>query len=233
MSTVLLAAHVKVLSALSGETEVVAGYVPAPGADPVPCPLSIGSRILAGTAPGHASVASELLMHRDFPIGELALELGVAVPAFETVIDPNGLGGDFDEGTVLRVEMSSRGDRPVLRVRHRMDAVDTGFAGRVAGYHLRALELMTADPDADHDRQSLLSADELDHQLEGLQGPRRSLPDLRFHQLFERRVAANPDAVAGVQGDRRWTYGELNARANRLGRALLARGCAARMSSRW
>ena len=84
VSSVLLAAHVKVLSALSGETDVVAGYVPAPGADPVPCPLSSGSRswreLLLDT---HRS-GSELLMHRDFPIGELALELGVAVPAFET-----------------------------------------------------------------------------------------------------------------------------------------------------
>ena len=224
MSSVLLAAHVKVLSALSGDPDVVAGYVPAPGADPVPCPLSNGSGSWRALLIDTHRSASELLMHRDFPIGELALELGVAVPAFETVVDPNGLGGDVDEGTVLRVEMSSRADRPVLRVRHRMDALDTGFAGRVAGYHLRAMELMTADPDAEHDRQSLLSADELDHQLEGLQGPSRSLPDLRFHELFERRVAANPHAVAGVQGDRRWTYGELNARANQLGRSLLAAG---------
>src|SRR5205823_11741872 len=32
------------------------------------------------------------------------------------------------------------------------------------------------------------------------------------------------DVVAGVHGERQWTYGELNARANRLGRALMARG---------
>ena len=37
-------------------------------------------------------------------------------------------------------------------------------------------------------------------------------------------MAAHPDAVAAVHGDRQWTYRELNARANRLGRALLARG---------
>jgi amino acid adenylation domain-containing protein len=223
-STVLLTAHVVVLSALSGEADVVTGYVPGPGAQPVPCPLSNGHgswrRLLQHT---HRS-ESALLAHRDFPIGALAYELGVAIPAFETVVDPNVVGGEFDEGTVLRVEMSSRGDRPELRVRYRMDAVDTGFAGRIAGYHLRALELMTADPDAEHDRQSLLSAEELDHQLEGLQGPSRSLPDLRFHELFERRAQADPDAVAGVQGDQQWTYGELNARANRLGRALLAHG---------
>ena len=61
-------------------------------------------------------------------------------------------------------------------------------------------------------------------QLEGLAGPRRELPDRRFHELFEQRAAAHPDAVAAVHGDRQWTYRELNARANRLGRALLARG---------
>ena len=61
-------------------------------------------------------------------------------------------------------------------------------------------------------------------QLEGLAGPRRELPDRRFHELFEQRVRAHPDAIAAVHGDRQWTYRELNARANRLGRALLARG---------
>src|SRR5581483_4943037 len=61
-------------------------------------------------------------------------------------------------------------------------------------------------------------------QLEGLAGPRRDLPDRRFHELFEQRVQAHPDAVAAVQGQTQWTYRELNARANRLGRALLARG---------
>ena len=37
-------------------------------------------------------------------------------------------------------------------------------------------------------------------------------------------MAAHPDTVAAVQGARRWTYRELNERANRLARVLLARG---------
>src|SRR6202171_5246264 len=35
---------------------------------------------------------------------------------------------------------------------------------------------------------------------------------------------SHADVVAGVHGERQWTYRELNARANRLGRALMARG---------
>lgn len=83
---------------------------------------------------------------------------------------------------------------------------------------------MTADVDAGHTRQSLLSAAETHEQLEGLAGPRRTLPDARAHELFEQRARAHPDAVAAVHGERQWTYGELNGRANRLARALLARG---------
>ena len=70
----------------------------------------------------------------------------------------------------------------------------------------------------------MLGADELRFQLEGLAGPRRELPDRRAHELFEQRARAHPDAIAAVHGDRQWTYRELNARANQLGRALLARG---------
>jgi amino acid adenylation domain-containing protein len=55
-------------------------------------------------------------------------------------------------------------------------------------------------------------------------GPSRALPDRRAHEVFETRVRARPDAIAAVRGDRQLTYRELNARANQLARALLARG---------
>src|SRR5213075_2551187 len=61
-------------------------------------------------------------------------------------------------------------------------------------------------------------------QLNGLAGPRRTLPDRRVHELFEERVRAHLDAVAAVRGNRQWTYRQLNGRANQLARALLARG---------
>ena len=51
-----------------------------------------------------------------------------------------------------------------------------------------------------------------------------SLPDRRVHELFEEQVEAHPDAVAAICGTRQLTYRELNGRANRLARALLARG---------
>src|SRR5437773_578739 len=57
-----------------------------------------------------------------------------------------------------------------------------------------------------------------------LTGPSRKLPDRRAHEVFEDQARARPDAIAALHGSRQLTYGELNARANRLARALLARG---------
>jgi amino acid adenylation domain-containing protein len=102
----------------------------------------------------------------------------------------------------------------LLQLRYSTEALDADAAARVAAYHVAALE----------GRPSLLSPAEVRFQLEALAGRRRPLPDIRFHELFEGRAAAHPDAIAAVQGARSWTYAELNARANRLARALLARG---------
>ncbi|HME67589.1 MAG TPA: AMP-binding protein, partial [Streptosporangiaceae bacterium] len=43
-------------------------------------------------------------------------------------------------------------------------------------------------------------------------------------ELFERQVAQVPDAVAVVCGQTRWSYAEVEGRANRLARFLVSRG---------
>jgi len=222
LSAVLLAAHAKVLSALSGERDVVTGYVA--GIHLLPCPLTTEAEswheLLLDTHRGEA----QLLSHADFPLHEL----GVTGPAFETVFDPTGVDGELGGDIALRLGIAQRGDVLALRLRYRTDVLDADCAARIAGYHQTALELITADLDAEHRQQSLLSAEELDFQHEGLVGPRRQVPPMRAHQLFEQRVRAHPDRVAAVCGDpydgQSLTYGQLNARANRLARALLARG---------
>jgi non-ribosomal peptide synthetase component F len=233
-SSLLLAAHAKVLASLSGEREVATGYVARQGGQPLLCRLTTESdswrRLLLATH----RVASELLAHHNFPIDDLRRDLGITDPPFETVLDPTGLdpagldsdgnNGDLSEDTVLWIGASHDDGQHALRLRYRTEVLDADCAARIGGYHLAALELIAADLDAEHRRQSLLSAEELHFQLEALAGPRRQLPDCRVHELFEQQVAAHPDAVAAVQGARQCTYRELNGRANRLARALSARG---------
>jgi len=238
-SAVLLAAHAKVLAALSGEREVATGYVGREGGQPLLCRLTTEPDSWRTLLLATHRAESELLAHSDFPVDDLRLDLGLTEPSFETVLDPTGLDprgidstgldstgndGDLTEDTVLWVGTSRDDGQLALRLRYRTDVLDADCAARIAGYHLMALELMAADPDAEHRRQSLLSAEEFHFQLDGLAGPQRQLPDYRVHELFEQQVEAHPDRVAAVCGDRSVTYGQLNARANRLARALLARG---------
>jgi amino acid adenylation domain-containing protein len=223
-SSVLLTAHAKVLSVLSGELEVTTGYAATKGRSPLLCRMSTEPDSWRVMLLETHRTRLELLSHADFPVEDLRRELGLTKPLFETVFDPMSDGrSELAAGTVLWVGLVER-DGIVLRLRYRTDVLDAECAARIAGYHLTALAFMAADPDAEHTRQSLLSADEVHFQLDGLAGPRRTLPDRRAHELFEDQARAHPDAVAAVHGDRQWTYGQLNARANKLARALLVRG---------
>src|SRR3989454_2066767 len=216
-STVLLTAHAKVLGALWGEREVWTGYA-AEGSPPLPCRLTIGPGSWREVLLETARAESDLLSHWDSPADNLRRELGLTEPLFETVFALDAGGGELPDSTVLRVDFVERHGLG-LRLRYKSDVLDEASAARIAGYHLTALLLMTADPDAEHARASLLSAEELHFQLHGLAGPRRMLPDCRAHQLFEERARAHPDAIAAVHGNKRLTYRALNERANQLARA--------------
>src|SRR6266436_3138609 len=225
-SSVLLTAHAKVLGELSGEREVSTGYAAMEGGSPLLCRMTTEPHSWRAMLLETNRAESELLSHKDFPVDDLRRELRLIKPLFETVFALTaGDGAELAEETVLRVGFVEH-DGLVLRLRYKTDVLDADCAARIASYHVTALALIAADPDADPKRQSLLSAEELRFQLNGLAGPRRKLPDCRVHELFEERVRAHPDAVAAVHGNRQRTYRELNARANQLARAMLARGLA-------
>lgn len=222
-SSVLLAAHAKVLAALAGETEVTTGLL-LPDGPPLPCAVSTAPESWCDLLREAHRAEAEVRAHRDFPLEDLRRDLGATGPLSEAVLDPTGAPGPLPAGTVLAVGQSGPPSGPALWVRYRTDVLDAASAERIAGYHLTALALAAADPQGAHQQQSLLSAEELRFQLEGLAGPERALPDLRCHELFEQQVRIRPDTVAAVHGDQELSYRELNARANRVGHALRATG---------
>jgi amino acid adenylation domain-containing protein len=230
LSSVLLAAHAKVLAALSGERDVTTSYLARPGGQAaehaLPVRLATGAGSWRELLLDTCRAESQLLAHQHFGVGDLRRELGLTGPPPETLFDPaeGDSGGDLGPDTVLGAGVAEYDGRLVLRLRYRADVLDADSAARIFGYYRTALELITADPGAWHGQQSLLSGEEIRYQIEGLAGPRRMLPERRFHEIFEEKVVEHPDAVAAVCGEREWTYSELNARANRLARALLARG---------
>ncbi|MFK0294900.1 non-ribosomal peptide synthetase, partial [Streptomyces sp. NPDC090442] len=224
LNAVLLAAHAKVLAALSGDQEVTTGYLAGDGGPALPCRVSTAPETWYGLVQESARARAELLSHANYPVPALSAELGLGTALFETELELSGNGGDLAESTVLRVVVVRRGERMVLRLRYRSEVLDAESVVRVGGYHVAALVQLVADPGAVPVQGALLSVAERGVQLEGLAGPCREVPDRRFHELFEERVRVEPGAVAVVWGEGWLSYGELNGWANRLGRALVAEG---------
>jgi amino acid adenylation domain-containing protein len=123
-------------------------------------------------------------------------------------------------GGILTVEVLESS----VRLRYDRRAVDRGYAERIAGYLRRALTAMQSDPDGRVDEVDLLSEAERRHLLHERGGEVRALPAERFHEIFARRAAARPDDVAVIHRGQSFSYGWLNAAANRVAHALLARG---------
>src|SRR5262245_39154077 len=123
LSSVLLAAHAKVLGALSGEREVCTGYAVEAG-PPLPCRMTIGHRTWR-----------ELVLEA----ARAESVLGPSGPSFETVFKRTaGCHGELAQGIVLSVAFAGQ-EGHVLRLRYRTDVLGANCAARIAGYHLTAL----------------------------------------------------------------------------------------------
>src|SRR6266700_1586648 len=87
------------------------------------------------------------------------------------------------------------------------------------------LEQVATNPECPVSRLSLLDdkeRHEIIHQFST--GPRRPLPQLCLHQIFETQVAKAPNHSAVSAEDGSLTYGELNEKANSLANSLIDRG---------
>ncbi|KAG9576738.1 hypothetical protein KCV01_g17296, partial [Aureobasidium melanogenum] len=90
---------------------------------------------------------------------------------------------------------------------------------------LRVLRAMAADGAQAVGRIELLGEDERRLLLETWNATERAYPqDTCIHQLFEDQAERMPEAIALIAGEERISYGELNARANRLAHRLIEEG---------
>jgi amino acid adenylation domain-containing protein len=96
---------------------------------------------------------------------------------------------------------------------------------RWAGYYVRLLEAMVADPAAAVDTLPILPEAERRKVLVEFNDTDVDYPEgTLVHELFEQQAAVTPDAVAVVYEDRSLTYSELDARANQLAHELISLG---------
>ncbi|CAM2068729.1 Non-ribosomal peptide synthase/polyketide synthase [Sulfidibacter corallicola] len=88
---------------------------------------------------------------------------------------------------------------------------------RLAHHYVTMLRAMTADPLITPARMPMITEDER-QRLVALAGTPEPLPSpcAGIHQMFERQAARHPDRIALSLDGARMTYGQLEARANRL-----------------
>ena len=130
-----------------------------------------------------------------------------------TLVDRNAAQFDISvavENTVLRS----------ILVEYNSDLFDEATIRRLVGHYQQVLEAVLADPVVDVDRLAMVPRGERE-QLAAWNDTTAAYPrDAVLSRLVEARVETRPSAVAvAVAGDQ-LTFGELNARANRLARYL-------------
>ncbi|HET7461831.1 MAG TPA: amino acid adenylation domain-containing protein, partial [Longimicrobium sp.] len=96
---------------------------------------------------------------------------------------------------------------------------------RHVGYLRRVLHELAADESRPVERIPLMPESERARVLEEWNQTAAAYPaGSCIHELFQEQAERRPHAVAVVFGDERWSYGELNARANRLAHRLRSLG---------
>ena len=185
--------------------------------------------------------------HQELPFERLVEELGVErdpahTPVFQATFSLAVAGAD-DEGLELggvRPEPFGRGDAVAKFdlelamadgggalggiLGYRAALFDADTAARMAAHLAVLLEAMAADPGRRVSEAQLLRGAERAQVLEGWNAPAAARPPACIHHVFAAQAARAPDAPAVVFGDVALSYGELDARANRLAHLLRRRG---------
>ncbi|MFD7665830.1 non-ribosomal peptide synthase/polyketide synthase [Streptomyces sp. NPDC059788] len=104
------------------------------------------------------------------------------------------------------------------------DLFDHATAAALTTRLLRLMTAVTTDPHQDVHALDVMGPDERHQVLTGWNDTARDLPATTLPALFEQQAALRPTAPGVIDGDTVLTYGELNIRANRLARRLVARG---------
>ncbi|BAQ82056.1 non-ribosomal peptide synthase/polyketide synthase [Pseudomonas sp. St29] len=134
----------------------------------------------------------------------------------------------WDEGVaqfdlILDIEESQEQVRASLS--YASDLFEAATIQRMARHWQNLLQAMVADPQQNIAQLKLLDADEQQQILALWDRTDSGFPATRLvHELVADRARETPEAVAVIFDTQQLTYGELDRSANRLARALIARG---------
>ncbi|AMO93242.1 phosphopantetheine attachment site family protein [Collimonas fungivorans] len=131
-------------------------------------------------------------------------------------------GGATKFDLMLALRQTAQGLQGSLQ--YASELFDASTIQRWAGYFEQLVREVVNQPRLALSRIELLDAAERDQILVQWNDTAREVQEQTLVELFEAQVEATPQAVALVCGEQELSYGELNARANRLAHVLIARG---------
>ncbi|WP_186128065.1 non-ribosomal peptide synthetase [Burkholderia gladioli] len=136
------------------------------------------------------------------------------------------VGGAFDRAKFdLELDLLDDGQVISGALRYATALFEEASIARHCAYLIAILRAMARDEEQPIERIDLLDADERRLLLQTWNATEADYPRHRcVHELVEDRAGHMPEAIALVAGDEQLSYGELNARANRLARYLVKLG---------
>lgn len=160
---------------------------------------------------------------RTLRAGELELQCGAPINNGTAKFDISLIVLAPQEQQVGTSDSAHRG--VTLYWEYSTDLFDRSTIETLAEQYRRLLSELVKDPTRRISSLSILDPREREQLLVGWNDTIRAYPlDRCIHEMFEAQVAKTPDSVALAYEDIELSYGELNARANRLARFLRSRG---------
>lgn len=120
----------------------------------------------------------------------------------------------------LTLEVEEKDGKMAFSFEYNTDIFSAATIERLASRFQMLLQGLAGDPDRRLTEYPLMAAEELQELIQWNQTKTAFPSNQCVHNIFEAQVAANPDATALLQDNRRLTYSELNARANHLAHRL-------------
>ncbi|MHA4820226.1 condensation domain-containing protein, partial [Streptomyces aculeolatus] len=168
---------------------------------------------------GPGAVFDTLVLYESFP----PPPAGAADAPEALTIRPAGMSRDAAHYPLTLV-VTPAGDRLRCKLDYRPDLFDRGAATAVFERVVRVLEQVVADPSVRVGNVEVLDAGERASVVSGWNATELPVPEGSVLDRFEQRAKQAPEAVAVRCGADALSYGELDARANRLARYLVRLG---------
>ncbi|MEV7551149.1 non-ribosomal peptide synthase/polyketide synthase [Amycolatopsis sp. NPDC089917] len=182
---------------------------------------------------------SGLLAHQHLGLADIQRGAGLGELFDTLMVFESYPGAEEDEtgaglrGEIVRHEDSTHypltwavepGVRLKLTAEYRSDLFDAGLPERLLPAMEQVLTAMVSDVDAPVGRVGILSEADLGLIVREWNDTALDVAPATVAGLFEDQVRRSPGATAVVSGEVAWSFTELNERANRLARALVAHG---------